>query len=147
MVEGGTFSGVVATFIDGNPNALASDFTALITWGDGHTSAGVITSTGAGGFSVSGSNFYLEEGTYSVGVQITDAGGASTNSAITAAVAEGALQATAATINATEGNALTGTVASFTDDPKDAAGFFNRGMSRLNVKDYDGALRDFTEAR
>src|SRR5207249_2742910 len=62
--EGGTFSGVVATFTDANANASASDFTAFISWGDGNTSPGVITSTGSGGFAISGTNAYAEEGTY-----------------------------------------------------------------------------------
>src|SRR5262249_32921466 len=36
-IEGSAFSGVVATFSDGNPNGAAGDFTATINWGDGTT--------------------------------------------------------------------------------------------------------------
>lgn len=34
--------GVIATFRDSNPSAVVSDFTALIDWGDGTQSAGVV---------------------------------------------------------------------------------------------------------
>src|SRR5205085_4648540 len=39
---GQQFNGPVASFIDSDPNATAAQFTATITWGDGHTSAGVV---------------------------------------------------------------------------------------------------------
>ena len=61
----------VATFAC--PGAVAADFTAVITWGDGHTSAGTITSDGNGGFIVSGSNTYAEQGSYTIGVTVGDA--------------------------------------------------------------------------
>src|SRR2546422_79282 len=38
--EGAAFSGVVASFTDDDPAGTATDYTASITWGDGHTSAG-----------------------------------------------------------------------------------------------------------
>jgi hypothetical protein len=114
-VEGGTFSGVVASFTDANPNASASDFTALITWGDGHSSAGVINATGNGSFTISGANSYAEEGSESISVQITDVGGAKATASTTANVADAALQAAGTTVSATEGNLFAGSVASFTD--------------------------------
>jgi len=114
-VEGGAFSGVVATFTDANANAPEADFTALITWGDGNTSPGIITSTASGGFAVSGTNSYAEEGTYVVSVQITDVGSASAIATTTAAVVDAALQAVGTTISTTEGSVFVGTVASFTD--------------------------------
>jgi hypothetical protein len=65
---------VVATFTSpNNPAARASDFTAMITWGDGHTSSGAISANGQGGFNVTGSNTYLEEGTFPRSVVVTDA--------------------------------------------------------------------------
>jgi hypothetical protein len=73
--EGAAFSGVVATFTDADPNAMAGDFTATITWGDSNTSTGMITVNGSGGFNVTGSNTYAEEGSYAVIVTINDAGG------------------------------------------------------------------------
>src|SRR5205823_14171442 len=41
-VVGVPFAGPVASFSDPNPFAVASDFTATISWGDGTTSAGTI---------------------------------------------------------------------------------------------------------
>jgi ELWxxDGT repeat protein len=46
-VEGQTFSGEVATFSDSNPLTPAS-YTATITWGDGHTSAGTVAALANG---------------------------------------------------------------------------------------------------
>jgi hypothetical protein len=114
-VEGSAFSGVVATFTDADPNGTASDFSAVITWGDGHTSNGTITSNSNGGFSVSGVNTYAEEGPYTIGVQIKDAGGSSTNSSSTATVADASIQGTSVTISTIEGSSFTGTVATFVD--------------------------------
>ena len=38
--EGAPFNGTVASFTDSNTSALASDFQAIITWGDGHVTQG-----------------------------------------------------------------------------------------------------------
>src|SRR5439155_9899867 len=55
-------SGVqVATFTDQNTSSQASDFVALIDWGDGFTSAGTVTGSG-GSFSVAGSHTYRNAG-------------------------------------------------------------------------------------
>jgi hypothetical protein len=45
-------TGVIATFSDSNPSAVVSDFTALIDWGDGTQSVGVVGGSG-GALSVS----------------------------------------------------------------------------------------------
>jgi hypothetical protein len=63
---------VVATFTSANPSATAANFTAMITWGDGHQSPGTITPNGQGGWSVSGSNAYAQPGTYPISVVVTD---------------------------------------------------------------------------
>src|SRR5439155_11586441 len=80
--EGTSFTGAVATFTDANPNSDINDLSATITWGDGHSSAGSITSNGNSSYTVSGTNAYAEEGSYPVSVQIRDQGGsvAATNS-------------------------------------------------------------------
>src|SRR5207245_1730785 len=70
---------------------------------------------GTGGFDVVGSHTYAEEGTYTVGVTVTDVGGSSASANSTATVADAALTATGETVTATEGAGFTGTVASFTD--------------------------------
>lgn len=75
---------VTFRFTDGNPGATAADFTASITWGDGSTSAGVI-SAGGGGFVVTGSHAYADDGGgHAITIKVTDKGG-STVSATTPA--------------------------------------------------------------
>ncbi len=113
--EGASFSGVVATFTDGNPNASPTDFQALITWGDGASSAGTISAGSAGGFTVTGTHTFAEEGTYTLGIQITDVSGATVGTSSTAKVADAPLTANAVPVSATEGTAFSGTVATFTD--------------------------------
>jgi hypothetical protein len=83
---GAAFNGPVATFTDANPDGTTADFTAMITWGDGHTSAGTITAAADGSFTVSGSNTYAATGSYGIHVQINDVGGASTSAGVTATV-------------------------------------------------------------
>jgi len=114
-VEGSVFSGTVATFTDANPNATASDFTALITWGDGHSSNGVISPISTGGFAVNGVNTFAEEGNYAITMQIMDAGGAGASTKTSATVADAPVQAMGTAINAAEGSSFAGTVATFTD--------------------------------
>src|SRR5262249_29477933 len=74
--EGASFAGQVATFTDADINGTLGDYTATITWGDGQTSTGTIALGATGGFVVSGSHTYADEGTYNVSVQIVDVGGA-----------------------------------------------------------------------
>jgi hypothetical protein len=70
---GAPFAGDVATFSDDNPNALAGDFTATITWGDGQTSAGAVRAAG-GGFAVSGGHTYTSPGPFTLTVQLQATG-------------------------------------------------------------------------
>jgi Domain of unknown function (DUF4214)/PKD domain len=70
-----TFTQTVATFTDANPGADVADFTATIDWGDGQTTAGVISVQTSGGFAVQGGHRYDAKGTYPVIVQVQDAGG------------------------------------------------------------------------
>ena len=57
---GAAFSGVVATFTNADPFGGPSSYTALITWGDGNSSAGTLTDQGGGTFAVTGSNTYAD---------------------------------------------------------------------------------------
>jgi hypothetical protein len=93
-IEATSFTGVVANFTDGNPAATVSDFSATITWGDGHTSAGNIAPNGNGGFSVTGTNTYAEEGGSNISVAIRDAGGSQTSAGSTATVSDPAVNGT-----------------------------------------------------
>jgi hypothetical protein len=121
--EGTTFSGVVASFTDADPDAAAGDFTATIAWGDGSTSAGTVVAGGSGGFLVTGSHTYAEEGTQALSVLVTDAGGSTATADDSAAVADASLTASDRNVSATEGTSFSGVVASFTDaDPAGAVG-------------------------
>jgi hypothetical protein len=113
--EGVSFNGVVATFTDANSSATASDFTATITWGDGATSTGTVAAGASGGFTVSGTHTYAEEGSNNISVKIKDVGGATATASSTAKVADATLTPTAVTITPAEGLSFNGTVATFTD--------------------------------
>jgi hypothetical protein len=76
-----TFSGTVASLVDGNPIAPASDFTATIDWGDGGTSAGTVGGTGP--FTISGSHHYLTTGFFTVTTKVTDDGGSTSTTSCT----------------------------------------------------------------
>jgi hypothetical protein len=120
--EGASFTGVVANFTDANPGGTVADFTATITWGDGATTAGTVSPNGVGGFQVTGTHTYAEEGTNSITVAIADVGGSTATANSTANVADATLMATATTITSPEYTSFSGIVATFTDaDPNGAA--------------------------
>ena len=77
-LQGRSYTGVVASFTDADPNGTASDYSATIDWGTGQTSTGVITPNGSGGFNVTGTNIYSVSGTDAITVTISDVGGSST---------------------------------------------------------------------
>src|SRR5262249_18411295 len=87
-VDTGTVT--VATFHDTNPDAQASDFTASVDWGDG-SSAGSVVALGGANFAVLASHTYLEEGAYTLTVQIDDDGGQSLGGSATVSVADAPL--------------------------------------------------------
>ena len=114
--EGNSYSGVVASFTDPNTSAVAGDFSATISWGDGQTSTGTVTSNGAGGFNVTASNTYAEAGSYTATIAVQDNGTGGTGSGTAAAtVADAALTATGTPFSAVEGSSFSGVVANFTD--------------------------------
>ena len=113
-VEGAPFTSVVASLSDANPFALASDYTVVITWGDGSTSAGNVTAA-EGGFNVAGSHTYIEEGSYSINVEIEDIGGSVTSAASTANVADAPISSIPRAITPFENTAFYTVVASVYD--------------------------------
>ena len=125
-VEGTPFSGMVASFVDGNPLAPLASFSASISWGDGNTSAGTIQSQGPGNFTVSGTNTYANPGNYPISVAISDVGGASAIAISKAVVAGAALTAGSNTaFSAFQGTTFSGGVVEFTDAyPNAPAGSF-----------------------
>jgi uncharacterized repeat protein (TIGR01451 family) len=118
-VEGATFDGQVASFVDADPDGMVSDYTATIDWGDlGAPTLGTIVPSPLGVFHVSGSHTYAEEGLYFVVVTITDAGGSTTSTFSVIQVADAPLTVTAVDIHGVEGQAFTAVVAHYTDaDP------------------------------
>ncbi len=120
-VEGTPFTGLVASFTDSNPARAATDFTATITWGDGNTSAGAIAASSSGGFDVTATNTYAEEGTYAVMVTIVGPVSSQISIASIASVSDAALTAGITSINATEGTMFAGAVATFDDANHGAA--------------------------
>lgn len=114
--EAVNFNGTVANFTDNDTSQPASNFTATIDWGDGTTTAGVVSGS-AGSFAVSGTHTYADEGTFAVKVTITDIANAQNASATgTATVGESdVLVGTGLTIAATQGMAFNGAVANFSD--------------------------------
>jgi PKD repeat protein len=81
------FSGTLATFQDGDPNANSHDYGATVDWGDGGTTQGLIAPDPGGGFTVSGAHSYAQAGTLPVSVTVRDFGGASQTFHDTIAVA------------------------------------------------------------
>jgi Ca2+-binding RTX toxin-like protein len=86
--EGTAINATVATFSDADHNVVASDFTAMINWGDGMSTAGTVVAQNGGGFAVDSTHAYAEEGNYQVGVTINDVGGSTTTATSTAVIAD-----------------------------------------------------------
>jgi hypothetical protein len=131
-VEGQPFSGTVATFTDSDasdPADAASNDSAAIHWGDGTSTAGIITSLGSGKYAVSGSHTYADEGTPTVTVSISDPddpGGPATASQATN-VTDATLTA-AGSPDFVSANPVSGTLATFTDaNPGAATSDFTSG--------------------
>src|SRR5439155_12234439 len=55
-MEGAVFNGVVASFSDTVSLEPASHYSAVITWGDGNTSAGLLVANANGGYDIVGTN-------------------------------------------------------------------------------------------
>jgi PKD domain len=115
-VEGSPFSGPVATFIEPDASAPASQYSATIDWGDGSTSSGTVSGPVGGPFTISGTHTYIEEGSYAVKVTITDNVNSSNTvtATSTATVADAPLTASCATPTVST-TSFSGTVATFTD--------------------------------
>ncbi len=66
---------VLATFTDDDPAGSVADYTASVDWGDGTTSAGVVSVNAAGGFEVTGTHGYVVQGPHLVRIRVNDVGG------------------------------------------------------------------------
>jgi RHS repeat-associated protein len=92
-VVGQSFTGVLATVTDTDGTATASDFSAVVTWGDGNTTSlgsSAFTENPDGTFALTGAHTYAATGAYLVGITIDDTDGdtatASTSVGVHAAV-------------------------------------------------------------
>ncbi|MFT3920939.1 MAG: Ig-like domain-containing protein [Myxococcales bacterium] len=68
---GNSINGAVASFTSDNSQDSAEDFFAIVSWGDGTQSLGLITGEG-GMFTVSGQHAYSQPGSYPIHVEVTD---------------------------------------------------------------------------
>jgi hypothetical protein len=82
------FTGAVATFTNADPFGSAASYAAVITWGDGTSSAGVVSGSGST-LSVSGSHTYALPGDPAVSVQISHDLGYTTTATVGASAAVG----------------------------------------------------------
>lgn len=116
--EGATFSGNVATFSGGATNGATSDFAAKIVWGDGDTTSGSLSGSASGGFTVSGSHTYAEEGdAVPLAVVVTDLFGNPSTFTSSITVADAKLHlAAGASISPSGGAVSSLVVATLTDD-------------------------------
>ncbi len=66
----------VAVLRDADPAGIASDYGSTINWGDGQTSAGVVSAATEGAFDIAGHHTYSTAGLHTVHVTARDSGGA-----------------------------------------------------------------------
>jgi hypothetical protein len=122
--EGAAFNGVVATFTDPGTDGTSRDYTAIITWGDGTTSAGTVIGFGGNVFAVTGSHTYAEEGVYrGFKVRVGDVGGATASGAGIETVLNAPLNIVVPNVTAQEDSIFSGIVAHFTDPGADGSTF------------------------
>ncbi|MBV9280122.1 MAG: PQQ-binding-like beta-propeller repeat protein, partial [Chloroflexi bacterium] len=125
--EGAAFNGAVATFTD--PNPAPSGDTATIAWGDGTTTTATVAANNSGGYSVTGSHTYAEDGTFSATVTVSN-GALSGTATSTATVTDAGLASSGYVLTGTVGVGLAQTVLSFTDsDPGCAPADYSAAIS------------------
>jgi len=103
-LEGQQVNGIVATFTDvTNPTNLPGDLTANINWGDGSTTAGIVSLQG-NLYVVRGMHAYVEIGSYSISVAIQDDGSgvASASTTSSVSISDAPLTAVGTPVTATE---------------------------------------------
>jgi hypothetical protein len=77
-VSAQAFAGPTATFTDAYKASTTADFTATIDWGDGTTSPGTVSGSGATGYTVTGTHVYSSTGNFTITTKILDDGGSTT---------------------------------------------------------------------
>lgn len=80
----GSYNAPTATFTDAAGSlGTAANFTAIVDWGDGNTSAGTVTASGAGSYSVAGTHIYASLGLFTIKTSIADDGGSTADTSCT----------------------------------------------------------------
>jgi len=74
VTSGQTFTGVVGSFTDADPNGQPGDYVATVNWGDGTPadSNTSIVANGSGGFNIIGTHTYGASGTFAIQVAVQD---------------------------------------------------------------------------
>ncbi|HEV3006507.1 MAG TPA: hypothetical protein VGX78_18705, partial [Pirellulales bacterium] len=71
--RGATLTGTLATFSEtGTSTNLAPNLAAKVDWGDGVVTIGTVVPLGSGGYKVNGTHTYIQEGAFTVTVEIVD---------------------------------------------------------------------------
>jgi hypothetical protein len=114
-----------ATFVDTSTSTAAGQFTATIDWGDGTSSAGAITDLGTvyqgtgprigEQFGVSGTHEYAADSPHTVVVTIAKSDGETVTTTSHATVLDNPFSVQGQSLKATEGIAVQGKLATFTD--------------------------------
>ncbi len=130
-----SFDENVAVLRDADPAGAVSDYGSTINWGDGHTSAGVVTAAAEGTFDIAGQHTYSTPGLYTIHVTAKDAGGASAKVTTYA----GSLEVHGLSISAQHGVTFGGYVATFVD-PLCVAGGFSVSINWGDGQKSSGAI-------
>jgi len=114
IAEGFTYAPLwTATFTGGT-----APYAASIDWGDGTTSTGAIANNPSGGFAVTSSKTYLEEGLYTTTITVTDASGVQATGQGSMRVTDAIIAPSGINFTARKKVAFSGPVATFSDaDP------------------------------
>src|SRR5207249_2292361 len=110
------FTGIVATFTDGNSLAESTDFEATLDWGDlSNQAIGTVTRLAPGSFQVTGTHTYSAASSYLLYVSVHDVNGLTLVKTGRATVQIALPAVMARPIQAVEGVGFTGVVVSFSD--------------------------------
>ncbi len=122
--SGSSFQGKVASFSTTDLHATSTDFTAVVDWGDGQSSNGVVVPTGSGRFQVTADHTYAGTGTYSVTTTIRDDEGQSVADTTTASVSPPQVVVPGLTIAPSHRRTFSGALTHFTSPVPATAGEF-----------------------
>lgn len=128
---GMTFTDSLARFSDAGGLESLDLYRAIVTWGDGTVSDGVVRFLDGTNAIVSGTHSYSREGVYTFSVFVRDDGGQSaTTSPASITIVDAPLNGVAKTLSFTEGTPASLVVATFHDgDPLGAPGDFTAAIN------------------